>query len=337
MKRFDMYDQNGKGIFEPCDHLNWRLNWLENQIRIHRVNKRKIPTEQYQRWFDEEEKVYQNNLRDYEKIKKLYKEVAIIVPTHFYHSVWLRACLESCQKTGYFTLLSYDNPLFDKKQQIQNRMPSVPTLMLADEILMKPKTWGSGVGIPHSWNMLLGLNMLHSLGFKYVFNINGDCVMEKPEGVHELLKMVKKQDADIIACEYHKDKYLGTMAWLSKLDIAVKMWENNFRRMYQQNFGNAEARMGIFSKQMKLKVIPVENPEDHHFKPPGTKGTFRKILGIRHLHAEHKVRRTLKMEAVEKKFFEFGPNNLFLNGHERNTLLKYWNTNDKKYLKAWWK
>jgi len=149
--------------------------------------------------------------------------------------------------------------------------------------------------------------------------------------------MVKKQGADIIACEYHKGKYLGTMAWLAKLDIAAEMWEKNFRRMYQQNFGNAEARMGIFAKQKNLKVIPVKNPEDHHFKPPGTKGTFRKILGIRHLHAEHKVRRTLRMEPVEEKYFEHGPDNLFINGHERNTLLKYWKTGDKQYLKAWWK
>jgi len=337
MKRFDLYDQNGKKIFHPCDHYNWRLNWLENQVALRHGRGEVFTTERFQRWWDEEEKVYQNNLRDHEKLKKLNKEVAIIVPTHFYHSVWLRSCLKSCQKTGYFTLLAYDNPLFNKKQQIQTRMPSVPTLMLADEILMKPKTWGSGVGIPHSWNMMLGLNMLRSLGFKYVYNINGDCIMERPEGVHELLKMVKKQGADIIACEYHKGKYLGTMAWLAKLDIAAEMWEKNFRRMYQQNFGNAEARMGIFAKQMNLKVIPVKNPEDHHFKPPGTKGTFRKILGIRHLHAEHKVRRTLRMEPVEEKYFEHGPDNLFINGHERNTLLKYWKTGDKQYLKAWWK
>ena len=322
---------NGKKDYDPCELYNWRLDWLENQIRIHIANGRKIPVNQYERWFDEEEKVYQNNLRDYEKIKKLSKPISIIVPTHKYHNVWLKSCLESCSKTGYWTLLAYDNPYYNQNHKHSDLLPSVKTLMYADQILIKPKTWGSGVGIPHSWNMFLGLKTLKSLGFEYVFNINGDCIMEKPDGVDKLFEMLG--NADIIACEYHKDKYLGTMAWLAKMDVALKMWEMNMEKLYQQNFGNAEARMGIFAKQLNLKVIPVDNPSDHHFKDWNHKNTFREILGIRHLHAEHKVRRWEKKEPIEEKYFDKN----FLNGHEQKTLLKYWETGNRNFIKEWWK
>ena len=270
-------------------------------------------------------------MRDYEKIKKLNKPIGIIIPTHKYHSVWLGACLKSCSETGYWTLLAYDNPYYGEQHKHADLLPSVKTLMYADQIVMKPKTWGSGVGVPHSWNMYLGLKMLKSLGFSHVFNTNGDCVLEKPEGVDKLFDMLG--DGDMIACEYHPGRYLGTMTWLAKLDVALKMWEMNMDKLYQQNFGNAEARMGIFAKKLKLKIIPVTNPSDHHFKDWTHQNTFRDVVGIRHLHAEHKVRRWEKKDPVEQKYFD----KQFLNGHERNTLLKYWETGDKKFLEQWWK
>ena len=142
----------------------------------------------------------------------------------------------------------------------------------------------------------------------------------------------KLGDADIISCQSDPGRYMGTMAYLGKMDPIVRMWDMNLSRMYQYNFGNAEARMGKFAKELGLNVVPVENPEEPHHKPPGVKGTFRKLLGLRHLHAEHKVRRWDKLEPIEKKYCEIE----YLNTHERKTLLQYWETGDKTFLKAWW-
>lgn len=321
---------DGSKEYDPCDHYNWRLTWLENQISVRHGRGENLPEAQYQRWFEEEEKVYQNNLRDYEKLKKLEKPIAIIVPTHKYHAVWSKACFKSCSETGYWTLVAYDNPYYGINHKHENLLPSVEALMYADEILFKPKTWGSGVGIPHSWNMFLGLKMIKALGFEYVFNTNGDCIMEKPEGVDVLFERLG--DSDIIACEYHPGRYMGTMAWLAKIDVALKLWELNFDNLYRNNMGNAEARMGMFANNLKLNVVSVKNPSDHHFKDWTHKNTFRNVLGIRHLHAEHKVRRWEKKPPVEEKYFD----KAFLNNHEQSTLLKYWKTKDEKYLKAWW-
>ncbi len=321
---------NGKKDYDPCEFYNWRLDWLENQIKIRHGRGENIPEHQYERWFTEEHRVYDNHLKDYEKIKKLNKEIAIIVPSHKYQNVWLRSCLEACSKTGFWTLLAFDNPYYQPNLKHEQALPSVEALMFADQVLLKPKTWGSGVGIPHSWNMYLGLKTIQSLGFKYVFNINGDIIMEKPQGVAKLREMLG--DDDIIACEYIPGRYLGTMVWLAKTDVAMKMWEMNMEKLYQQNFGNAEARMGIFAKQMELKVTDVVNPADHHFKDWTHKNTFRNVIGLRHLHAEHKVRRWNKKDPIEEKYFD----KAFLNHHEKMSLVKYWSTGDKKFVEVWW-
>jgi len=325
-----LVSHDGKRPYHPCEYYNWRLDWLEKQISIRHNRGEKIPENQYQRWFDEEEKAYQNQLRDYEKIQKLEKDTCIIVPTHYYHAPWLRACLEACQKTGLFVVLAYDNPIYAPNQDLNIRFPNAKTLLLADYISVKHKTWGSGVGIPHSFNMWYGLKMVKALGFDYVFNINGDCVMEKPEGLGKLKEMLGM--ADIISCEYHPGRYIGTMAWLAKTDVAVKLWDMNMENLYRNNLGNAEARMGIFANRLNLDVVPVKNPSDHHFKDWTHDNTFRKVLGIRHLHAEHKVRRWNKKEPIEEHFCE----KQYLNLHEKNSLEKYWKTGDRKYLEKWW-
>jgi hypothetical protein len=205
--------------------------------------------------------------------------------------------------------------------------------MAADAVVMKHKSWGSGVGVPHTWNMWYGLRLLKGMGFKYIFNINGDCIMERPEGIFEIIQML--DGYDMVACE-SREKYCGTMSWLCRTDLALELWDYYIDRLYAYPLGTAEGRMGKYVEDRGYKVVEVENPEDSHFKPPGVKGTWRKVLGFRHLHAEHKVRKIEKMEPIERKYFDFGENDIFMNRHERDTLLRYYETGDRKHLEAWW-
>jgi hypothetical protein len=323
---------DGKGKFDACSLYNWRLDWLETQIKTHRKNDIPIQEEQYEMWFKQEQDVYENNLKNKTVIDKFDKDTAIIVPTHCYQNVWLKSCLEACSKTGLFTLVAYDNPFFDRRHVVQQRMPSTESFMLCDLFLMKQKTWGGGVGTPHSWNMWYGLNMLKSIGFEYIFNINGDCIMEHPENFPEIRKALG--DADIISCEWiPRAKHLGTMSFLGKTDCIHKVWTKNLEHLFCFNIGNAEARFGRWALDEGYKIVDVENPDEAHFKPPGSENaTWRKILGFRHLHAEHKVRRKLRMEPVEEKYFD----KQFLSGHEQNSLAMYWKTGDKQHLESWW-
>ena len=327
---------NGTKKFDPEEQYKWRQEWLVGQIATREKRGEVISDTQKIKWKREEHKLYESTLKDSQKFDKLNKDTCVIVPTHFYQNIWLRACLESLQSLGYYTICLYDNPFFEKNQIPTARMPSTKTIMLMDQMIMKPKTWFSGVAAPHYWNMYLGMKMVHSLGFKWVFSINGDCILEHPENFFVLKDMIREKNADAISCEYHPGIYFGTLAYLIKVEPAVKMWERIFEMIFRYNAGNAENRMGYLAKELDLNIVPVENPEDHHFKPPGVLGTFRKTIGLRHLHAEHKIRKALKMEPIEEKYFEKGLDNQFLNQHEKLSLLKYWESKDKNYLESWW-
>jgi hypothetical protein len=332
----NLVNWNGTKKFNPEEQYEWRLKWLADTIKKREDRGEKISDAQKLKWEREERHTYESSIKDLDKIEKLNKDTCIVIPTHFYQSVWLRACIESLKPLGYYIICLYDNPFFEKNHTPTSRMPSTQTFMLMDQMIMKPKTWCSGVSAPHYWHMYLGMKMVHALGFKWVFSLNGDCILEKPENFYMLQDMIKDKDADAIACEHNPGIYFGTLAYLMKVEPALKMWEKIFEMVFRYNAGNAESRMGYMSKELNLNIVPVENPEDHHFKPPGVLGTFRKTIGLRHLHAEHKVRRSLKLEPIEEKYFEKGLGNQFLNHHERATLDKYWETKDKKYLEAWW-
>lgn len=330
------YEDESK-TFDACAYYNWRLDWLEERVRQRRSNGEEFSDEQYQRWWDEEEHSYRNNLKDMSAVEKINKDLCCIVPATANHLVYLKACIESLNKTGYHVHLAFDNPFHQTNIPTQLKMPHAEIFMMVDSFFMKHKTWHSGVGVPHAWNMYYGLQFLKAMGFKYVFNLNGDCILERPEGVEEIFQQLKDEDADIITCEYFPERrYAGTMSWLSKMDLAHDIWTEYMDELYCAR-GNGEARFGQGIVKRNAKWLPVENPEDSHFKPPGVKGTWRTQLGLRHLHAEYKVRRAQHMEPIEQKYVDPGPDMLYFNGLERKVFPEYWKTGNMKIIEeGWW-
>jgi len=327
-----MYNWDGSGDYDPRMQYKWRLQWLEQQIKKRESRGEKFNQKQRDKWLSEEKRLFENQSRDYTLIEKLRQSCAIIVPTHKYHNVWLRACLESLQPLNLWTLVAYDQPFYQDNQKVEQTLPSNKTFRLADQWLIKPKTWTGGVGVPHSWNMYLGVKMIKSLGFKYIFNINGDCILEKPEGFNSLFLDFFNSETDAVSCEYTKGKYFGTMSWFSTIEFAEDVWVENFQRMFQYNIGNAEARIATFVNKKGYIVMQTEdNPKDHHFKME-KEATWVKRLGFRHLHAEHKVRRWYNKEPVEERYFE----KQFMHKFDKQHLGAYWSTGDKKHLKKWW-
>lgn len=324
-------DINGKKPFDACAEYNRRLGVMETNIsKIHnsqRKNKFKEGT--YERWYREANQIYMNNKRDQEIYDKLEKDLCIIIPTHRYHRVWLKACLEGVSKLGYFSILAYDNPFFQDGHKLDMLLPPTDVLKLADHLCFKPKTFHSGVGVPHMWNMLFAVNQAQAFGFEYIFCINGDFIMERPNNFEKLREMMG--DGDIFPLAWNPKKpSCGTAAFIAKTKHMVTFWSNYVQTLYQ-NLGNAEARLGKFYKKNKLKVVHFEpGPLSHQM--PNPKSTWYKTVGLRHLHAEQKIRRWEKKEAIEEKYFD----KRFMTPYEVNTLGAYWKNGDKKHLKAWW-
>jgi len=321
----------GKKPFNACVEYERRLSVMETNIAKIHNSKRKDRFKEgtYERWYTEAYRIYMNNQRDQELYDKLKKDLCVIIPTHRYQRVWLKACLEGVASLGYFSILSYDNPFFQEGHSLDTLLPKSATLKLADHLCFKPRTFHSGVGVPHMWNMLFAVNQAKELGFEYIFCINGDFIMERPENFEKLREMMG--DGDMFPLAWNPKKpSCGTAAFIAKTEHQVKFWKEYAETMYQ-NIGNAEARLGKFYIKNKLKVVHFEpGPLSHQM--PNPKSTWYNTIGLRHLHAEHKIRNWTKQEPIEEKYFDkeyFPPPG-------KHILEKYWRSGDKKFLQQWW-
>jgi hypothetical protein len=324
----------GTGPFSACEEYNRRLDRMETNIAKLIRSKRgaKFNNDaQINRWYREAQTVYNSNSNDEKTYNKLKEDLCVIIPTHRYQRPWLKACLEGVQKLERFSILAYDNPFH--KGQVGRPMPQLlppnDVMAMVDYISMKPKTFHSGVTIPHMWNMVFAVNQAYILGFEYIFCINGDFIMERPENFGNLREFMG--DADIFPLAWNPKKpSCGTAAFIAKTEPQIKFWRD-FARTIHIPKGNAEARMGRFYKENKLKVFH-DNPGPLPHQMPQPNSTWYKTVGLRHLHAEHKIRRWQNEEPIEEKYCD----KRFLNGNEQRTIGMYWKTKDKKHLKAWW-
>ena len=208
-------------------------------------------------------------------------------------------------------------------------LPRNDVMALADYVSIKPKTFHSGVTIPHMWNMLFAVNQAHVLGFEYIFCINGDFIMERPEEFQKLRDMMG--DADMFPLAWNPNKpSCGTAAFIAKTKHQVEFWRG-FADTIHKPQGNAEARLGRYYKNNKLKVVHFEpGPLPHQM--PNPKSTWYNTIGLRHLHAENKIRRWKNMEPIQQEYFD----ERFMTPNERTCLTQYWKTGNKKFLEKWW-
>jgi len=326
MNKFEVKNFDGKGSFNPEEYLAYRMN--RQKIAINKKKKKNLirPGDE-KRYHAGDKQHYQASINDMKVVDKLNKKLAIIIPTFAGQLPWLKACLESCKSLGYFILITYDNSFY-KYKELSRGFPPVDVISLADSIVMKHRTWCPATGTSHFWNMIYGLNLLKGLGFEYAFNMNGDCILEKPENFPVLLEMLG--DADLLA--NHTDpehNYMGTMGWIGKIDLMEDFFIEYANEQYQTK-GTTEGRLALYVKKNNIKINRVKDPKQRFRMPEDC--TWYNVVGFRHLHAEHKVRKRDKLEPVEQKYFD----ERFAGRMERTALKNYWETGDKQSLQEWW-
>jgi len=331
MKRWRVKNFNGEYDFDPDENYERRKKHvggqLDKQLAVGKINKAR-----YDHKMLNEINVCGYHKEEMKFVDRLNQDIAIIIPTYWNHSPWLRACLESCKKTGLYICLAYDNHLWHKSDM--NRMFPVPEVMaLADMVGIPPRTRFVSVGVGHAWNMIYNLKILHEFGFPYVLSIAGDCIMERPEGVPELFEMLG--DADIICNKYNPDTIgdCGTLGVLAKTEVYLGYFECFIRNQYVGH-ATTEHRLFDFVHNNGYKVVSVDNSA-HDFKMPDHNSTWNKLIGYRHLHAEQHIRQESRYYPIEEEHYDFGPNAIYIS--KDSPLHKWYQTKDLKYLEQWWK
>ncbi len=67
---------------------------------------------------------------------------------------------------------------------------------------------------------------------------------------------------------------------------------------------------------------------------PDHNADWNRIVGLRHLHAEHIVRKQDRLLPIEQEFFDFGEQ--LENIKEDSPLHSYYKTGDIQHLEKWW-
>jgi len=272
------------------------------------------------------------------RVNPFYNGLNVIVTGTSCQRMFMLPCLLSVRSLGW-TLLTYDNPVTDHL----NRFPNASCFYLIDQFFMKHNTAiVPGPTYPQFWNFKHGIDILAGSNSEYLFTIGADCVLERPEGISEIIKLLG--DSDIISCSTgrHQGPYCGTKSFLVRKSSFIKIMKWLEAESYYpfQDIGNMEYRFGLAIEAlgMKERAAPEQPDEDqfaHSYNESGDcvgRGTWGKVLGFRHLGGEHKIRRLKKIKPIEEKYFDKN----HLRHQERDTIAQYWKTGDKKFIEAWW-
>lgn len=268
---------------------------------------------------------------------KIRKPVGIILTAHCGGLPFLKGSVESWKKLGYWVCVAYDN-FIDPEWQEANYDRFMPAKDVMDQIdtflIPHYQTWG-GPSYPYMWLLRLAGGIMEH--FEHVAVINGDCIIEKPEGFQALLDLMG--DADFMSAGPVLEREIGTAGFIIKgkhlpalakhlIDHVVPFEEYE---KSTQEFGNTEGRMAVAVRDLGLKqaIVPVMPKNDQLHFPHGT---WFDMIGMRHIHGEFNHAYRYKAMPPPLKYFD----ERYLGSHDLNALREWERTNDIRVIEEWW-
>lgn len=223
---------------------------------------------------------------------KIFNKVGILITSHQGNRPYLKASIESHAKLGYWMVLAYDNfidPTWPAQEFSYDRfMPAKDVIEKVDTFLMPHhQVWG-GVLYPFYWLMHFGVDCLSQ--FEYIYCVNGDFVLEKPENFQRLFEFMGNDDVMSYGPNTETSVSTCFIAKTAALKAIMKHYKEHFipwenYEKYTQEYGNAESRFARAIKDLGLKLTAVEPPNNEQMHVPG-KGTWYDLVGFRHIHGE---------------------------------------------------
>lgn len=256
---------------------------------------------------------------------KIKKPVLILMISHNSGRTYLKGALETHKKLGYWITVVYDNVIDPERlNEVDYNRDFIPKDMMLniDNFIMGHyQTWG-GVSYPFMWGLRLSAGFAQN--FEFVYCINGDCIIEKPEGFPLLLEALG--DADILSSGPALEREIGTAGLLMRTPAFFKIAKHMTDHVipfeeYEkstQEFGNTEGRLAVAVRELGLKQAICEPGYNEQFHIPGH-GFWYKTIGFRHIHGEHNY--AYRYHAIPPHYTYF--DSRFM-GDEYNQIKKYW-------------
>lgn len=270
-------------------------------------------------------------------------ELGVLVETYTGHRRFLKPCLLSVRELrAPHIVCSYCHDLDSSKRlSITDVFPHYDVLQLADSAVLAD--FGQRVN-GWLWLQKSGLALIERGGKdiprpKYVFAIEGDCIITRPKGIHELQNVLDAEGTDLICSEYIPGQAAGAVSYLAKLDAIIPIIDLMIKDAYVSHapdgsaYGNIEGRFAKAIQQLGFKCSKVNNPVHSQFSY-GYRGTWGDCLGFKHLHGMEKWRQSVHHKPLPREWYD----TRYLSHGELEILQKFWDTGSTDHFieKGYW-
>jgi len=270
---------------------------------------------------------------------KIKKPVLILLISHPAARGYLAASIRTHKALGYWLAVVYDN-FIDSKDPTENAfynefMPPKDMMVDIDTFIMGHYQWWGGVSYPFMWGLRLAAGFAQN--FEFVYCINGDCIIENPEGFPKLLEALG--DGDIMSTGPTLEREIGTAGLLMRSSAFFKIAKHMTDHVipfeeYEkstQEFGNTEGRLAVAVRELGLKITPCEPAKTEQMHEPGH-GFWAQTLGFRHIHGE--LNRAYRYKGIPPptKYLDAR----YISENDMRAIKGYEETKDMKILEDWW-
>lgn len=272
---------------------------------------------------------------------------AVIVTAWMGQLKWLRAVLASYRKAGAFVVLAFDNPFYawiplDPSAALRN-LPNMQHYILANSVVMKHITYDSNKRNGWFWDVYYAQGILKQFpNIKNIYMTNGDCLIEKPEGMKGIIDLLG--DADLMAGQ-NNGEIIHTADVIFKSEAFHRIFEYMYELMRVPVLGSRSPelmlREAVDTLKLKAKIPPKQpiasDGTVDMYSCFNQDSTWKEILGFRNLFAEYETAgNTGKEMLFLKDYVDDFMDWLYWGGEEKETICQYWRTGDRRYLMQFW-
>ena len=274
-------------------------------------------------------------------------DTAIIVTSWCGQLGWLKATLTNYRLSGAYIILAYDNSMFIwdnllSQEYIVTHMPSPLHCLLAHSTVIKHKTYDSDKRTGWFWDVRYAQGIISQFkNIKYVYCTNGDCCIDRPDGIKELPTLLS--DCDFMSGQSVEGGTIHTACVFYKIDAFNKIMDYMAERNKHTIIGGSspECLLRDAVNILQLKEKFVESPKNSkgevdYYNTINADSTWKKILGFRNLYAESEYCENNRLEPIESKYWDDFMNWTYFRHDQRETICKYYETGDRRYLMMWW-
>ena len=274
-------------------------------------------------------------------------KIAVVVTAWFGQLKWLSKTLESYRRAGYYVVLAYDNPFYPwmpvSEAETIRCLPNMRHFLLANSVVFKHITYDADKRNGWFWDVRYAQGILRQFkNLEHVYVTNGDCVLERPEGLGDIIKLLG--DGDLMSGQ-QTESTIHTAAVLYKIDAFHKIVDRMATVMETPIIGAHSAEILLREAVLANRLVAVPAPKQPLDPSDGTtdmyarygqSSTWRDVLGFRNLFAEYE---TLGNEGKDvgylRDYADLSFDCIYWSGGERETVCQYWKTGDLRYLWQW--